>query len=178
MKRISDFISKTCNKVKRINNVLIGISAIAILILNFVVFYDIIMRYIFIKSTVWGTEISTYLILLITFLSAGYTFQVDGHVNCSIVIASIKPRLRRFFFLISAPFGLMFCVILGWEVWRLFYMAYSEGWISNYVLETPLKYPYLLMPAGMFILVLTYLLKAMLVLLKPFEDDSTVSHKA
>lgn len=173
MPGMSDFAVKTYRGIERINKVAITASAIAILLLDVIVFYDIFMRYLLNKPSLWATEISTYLLLLITFISAGYTLQVDGHVNCNLFIAGAKPRMARIFFLISSPFGIMFCVILGWQVCRLFGMAYKDGWVSSYSLAIPLQFPYILMPIGVFLLVVTYISKVILVLVNPGEKISS-----
>jgi len=171
-----NLFNKTYRAVEKINNAIISISAISILLLNCIVFYDVIMRYLFNAPTLWGPEISIYLLLLMTFISAAYTLQIDGHVSCNILTERVSPKVRRIFFLISSPFGLMFCIILGWEIWRLFFMAYKEKWISSDALGTPLKYPYFVMPVGMLLLIVTYFLKIIWVLLNPPEQLESQSH--
>lgn len=172
MTGMSEFAEKAYRGVQRVNKAAITISAMAILVLDAIVFYDIFMRYLLNMPSLWATEISTYLLLLITFISAGFTLQVNGHVNCSLVVGSVSPRIRRLCFLIASPFGIMFCVVLGWQVCRLFAMAYREGWVSSYSLAIPLYFPYLLMPIGMFFLVVTYVSKVILVLTSPEEKTS------
>ena len=172
-----NLFNKTYRAVEKINNAITSISAISIFLLNCIVLYDVILRYFFNKPTIWASEISIYLLLLMTFISAAYTLQIDGHVSCNILTEKVGPKVSRIFFLIASPFGLMFCVILGWEVWRLFFMAYKEKWISSHALGIPLKYPYFVMPVGTLLLIVTYFLKIIWVLLNPPEKLESQSHE-
>lgn len=168
MNKNSGFLNRANRVVLRINNVTVSISAISILILNFVVLYDVIMRYIFNRPTLWATEISSYLLLIITFISAAFTEQENAHVNCTLLLTRLEPKVRRIFFLVASPFGLMYLLLLAWQVLRLFLKADKENWLSG--LDIPLKYPYLLIPIGVFLLILTYVFKVIGMLIKPSED--------
>ncbi len=161
--------------ITRINNATVSIAAIFVLLMAILVTYEVLMRYIFNAPSTWAPEISTYVLLFIAFLGGAYTLQVDSHISCDVFVYRLKPRIRRLFFLASAPFGLVYCLILGWQVWNLFFRTYTGNEVSLSVLAIPMKYPTLIMPIGVLLLVITYLFKIRQVLLKPPEQLSNQS---
>jgi len=158
--------------IVKINNVAVKVAANFVLLLIIIVCYEVTMRYAFNMPTIWVLEVSGYVLLFIAFMAAGYTLQIDAHVSCDILVARLRPRTRRTIFLITAPFGLMFCVVLGWQVWKLFFLAYKEKALAISVLSTPLVYPYSIMIIGTLLLFLTYASNILEAFLKPAEQLS------
>lgn len=155
----------------KINRVAAGIAAISVLLMVVLVFFSVVMRYIFGKPVIWVPDIPIYLLMLSAFVGAGYTLQRGSHISCDVLILRLQPRIRRILFLISAPFGVIFCLILAWQLWRLLVRAYERGEMSFSLLNIPMIYPYSLAVAGVLLLILTYLFEIGSVILKRRPEE-------
>lgn len=129
------------------------------------------MRYIVGKPVILVPDVPVYLLMLSAFIAAGYTLQRGAHIAMDIVILRLKPRMRRMIFFISAPFGVVFCLILEWQLWRLLVLAYKRGEVSYSLLHIPMIYPYSLAVAGVLLLILTYLFYIGSVILKRHPEE-------
>jgi TRAP-type mannitol/chloroaromatic compound transport system permease small subunit len=59
-----------------------------------VVFFDVVMRYAFSKSTVWLQELEWHLFGVVYMLGAAYTMLYDEHVRVDIVYSRYPPRKK------------------------------------------------------------------------------------
>jgi TRAP-type mannitol/chloroaromatic compound transport system permease small subunit len=59
-----------------------------------VVFCDVVLRYLFNKSSVFTQELEWHLFGIVYLLAAGYTFLYDEHVRVDIVYAKLSPRKK------------------------------------------------------------------------------------
>ena len=155
----------------KINAVAVTIASISILLMVAIVLFSVIMRYVIGKPVILVPDIPIYLLMLSAFIAAGYTLQRDAHISMEIVTLRLKPRIKRIFFLISAPFGVVFCLILEWQLCRLLLLAYKRGAVSYSLLHIPMIYPYSLAVAGVALLILTYFFKIGSVILKRYPEE-------
>ena len=70
-----------------------GVSWIMLLMV-LVVFFDVIMRYAFSKSSVFTQELEWHLFGVVYLLAAGYTMLYDEHVRVDIVYSRWSPRKK------------------------------------------------------------------------------------
>ena len=59
-----------------------------------VVFFDVVLRYLFSKSSVFMQELEWHLFGIVYLLAAGYTFLYDEHVRVDIMYAKLSPRSK------------------------------------------------------------------------------------
>src|SRR5438876_8522348 len=70
-----------------------GVSWIMLLMV-LVVFSDVVMRYVFNKSSVFAQELEWHLFGLVYLLGAGYTMLYDEHVRVDILYSRWSPRRK------------------------------------------------------------------------------------
>src|SRR5882724_13548282 len=70
-----------------------GVSWIMLLMV-LVVFFDVVMRYAFNKSSVFTQELEWHLFGVVYLLGAGYTMLYDEHVRVDIVYSRWSPRKK------------------------------------------------------------------------------------
>ena len=87
MIRVADWIDRLNRGVGRVARYLV-------LALVLVTGYEVLMRRVFDRPTVWGFELSTYLYGIFFMLALGYTHSVKGHVAIDIIEERFSPRVR------------------------------------------------------------------------------------
>jgi len=145
-------VERFAKRFVRINQILIGIMLGIMFVL---VFTNVITRYGFGFSIATAEELSTFLMIWITYLGAGLALREGSLASIDLFQDRLPKRLRRalraflgllilLFFLILAYFGVGFCV-LGWSQ-------------ETFSLQIPRGIPYLVLPLGAVVLALHLIL--------------------
>jgi TRAP-type C4-dicarboxylate transport system permease small subunit len=140
--------------LKLINQIAAVIGAIATGAAACVLTWEATARYLFKIPSDWQDEVTIFLLVGATFLSAGWVQQWRGHVGIQALGAVLPPaadRIRRF---VSDIVTLVFCLFFGWKCWSLLILAVEDGQISGSAFGAPLWVPYGCMALGMTLLVL------------------------
>ena len=110
----------------------------------------VVIRYVFVGSTVWQTEFVIYSVTAATFLSSPFVLMTGGHVRIGILAEHGGAGWRRFLNSAAAMVSMFFLFVLGWTGYEYFAEAWSEGWLTETAWELPLWIPLLPLPMGMF----------------------------
>ncbi|MDQ7784404.1 MAG: TRAP transporter small permease [Desulfomonilaceae bacterium] len=145
-------------KVRAVNTFLSIVTAWILLAMTCIVFYATLMRYGFDKPPIWTNETSTFLLLFVTFVPLGFVMQHDRHMIIDLVIDRMSKETRRVVNICNAFMAAGLFALLAWQGVRLAKMAFSYQWVSM-EMNIPLGYPYLLVPIGSIVMVLTCLSK-------------------
>ncbi len=130
-------------------NVLTGyLSALTIVVTSVIVCYGVVMRYYFASSMDWGLELSLFLLIIATFMSAGYTQLQRGHVTIEVLEHLLSARANKWRYLIGDALSLLFCAFLAWNSWEFFREAYVDGRVTNSTWAPRLWIPYIFMAIG------------------------------
>lgn len=130
-------------------NVLTGyLSGITIVVTSVVVCYGVVMRYFFASPTDWGLELSIFLLIIATFMSAAYTQLQRGHVTIEVLAHLLSPRANKWRYLVGDALSLVFCAFLAWNSWEFFREAYADGRVTNSTWGPKLWVPYIFMVIG------------------------------
>ncbi len=135
--------------VRTFNTITGYLSAVTIVITSVIVCYGVIMRYFFSSPLEWGLELSIFLLIIATFMSAGYTQLQRGHVTIEVLEHVLSARANRWRYLIGDILSLVFCVFVAWNAWEYFHEAYSDGWVTESTWAPKMWIPYLFMAVGM-----------------------------
>lgn len=131
-------------------NVLTGyLSAIVIVVTSLVVCYGVVMRYFFASPIDWGLEASIFMLIIATFMSAGYTQLQRGHVTIEVLEHVLSPRANRWRYLLGDALSLVFCAFVAWNAWEFFHEALEDGRVTESTWAPKLWIPYLFMAVGM-----------------------------
>ena len=145
----------------RVNNVAAVVSAVAVGIAACVLTWEATARYLFKIPSDWQDEVSVFLLVGATFLSASWVQERRGHVGIQALAAILPPRadgIRRFASDIAA---FAFCAFFSWKSWTLLHEAVKDGQTSNSAFGAPLWIPYGCMAAGMTLVTLQLLLQVL-----------------
>jgi TRAP-type C4-dicarboxylate transport system permease small subunit len=137
-----------------VNQTVAVIGAIATGAAACVLTWEATARYLFKIPSDWQDEVTIFLLVGATFLSAAWVQQWRGHIGIQALGAILPPaadRIRRF---ASDIVTLVFCVFFCWKCWELLIVAVKDGQISGSAFGAPLWIPYGCMAIGMTLLVL------------------------
>lgn len=140
-----------------LNHVLFTISAVALLAASAVMTYGVGLRYFAGKSIIWQDEVTIFLLVGATFLSAASVQARRGHVGIEAIGGILSPAVNRFRLFLADVASLAFVAFFTWKSWALAYEAWHEGHVSESAWGPPMWIPYLLMSLGMTLLTLQIL---------------------
>ena len=127
---------------------------IVILIINFIIFYEVVARYIAGSPTIWATETCQFLLPVLCFLGASYCLKYGGHIRVDLSVILFPSRVRQMLDIMVSTAGLVFFLVLGWQAFLMWQEAYVLNFTSGGIFDVPLKIPYIFFPIGMLILCL------------------------
>lgn len=133
------------------------VSAVLILVSMLIVCYGVFLRYVLGASTVWQLELSTYFLMFAAFVGGAYGLKHGDHVNLALVVDRLPERARLYVRLVASIFGFVFIVIVALIAYDLWWETTQAGRTSGTAWNVPLTYPYLIVPLGMTLIALQYL---------------------
>lgn len=151
--------SRMAKKIEGLNRFIYMISSLAILLSAFILTYEVIMRYVLRTPTIWEIEASVYLTIMATFLAAAYGLKDGAHINIDLVTRLLPPKFNTKLSMVTSALSLVFCILIAWKGWGMWWEAFSKGWRSETVWSFPLAVPYFFLPLGMTLLSLQYIIQ-------------------
>ncbi len=140
--------------VDRISLSLFHIAKWGLFFMMALVTVDVILRYLFKRPTGVADEISGYLLILIVFLGAAHTLKAGRHVSVDMAVKRLPPRIRYWLDLVTSILGILAVAMILWRAVIIVYTSYSRGQLWPSALQTPMYIPQLLLPVGLFVLML------------------------
>jgi len=134
--------------IKRFNILTGYLSAVIVVITALIVCYGVVMRYFFNSPLDWGLELSIFLLIISTFMSAAYTQMERGHVAIEVLEHLLTPVANRWRYIIGDVLSLVFCGFLAWNAWHFFLETFEDGRVTDSIWEPKLWVPYLFMAWG------------------------------
>lgn len=148
------FAGRAVALLRAVNTAAAVVSGIAIGAAGCVLTWEATARYLFKIPSDWQDEMSIFLLVGATFLSAGWVQERRGHIGIQAlgaVLPDSADRTRRY---VSDVVTLVFCTFFCWKTWTLLIEAVKDGQISGSAWGAPLWVPYGCMAVGMSLLVL------------------------
>ncbi|MBN1383083.1 MAG: TRAP transporter small permease subunit [Deltaproteobacteria bacterium] len=123
-------------------------------ILMAVIMWEIVLRNIFNRPTVWAHELSIMTFAVLTIMGGAYTLRYKAHVNMDLFYTRLSPRGKAILDVLTFPFFLLFCVIILWLGWEFAFRSVKVLEISQSDWAPPLWPVKLAIPLGAFLLLL------------------------
>ena len=121
--------------------------------------YSVFVRDVLHWSTDWQDEISVFLLVGATFLSAPWVQARRGHIAIGAITGLLSPRARRVQQVLVDLVCLAFTGLFGWQCWLLLLESIDSGEVTDSVFAPPLWFPYGMMTAGISLLALRFLVQ-------------------
>lgn len=158
-------------KLRKFNTLCASLASLILVFVTFSIFYDVFMRYVFNRPSIWITEVTTYLLLYMTFLGTSYALQQGTHIKVTFLSDLFNLRVQRVITLITSFFALAFCLVLLWQTGKMTWLSMVRHWTSPTMLSIPLIYVYSGMVFGSSMLLLTFALQILLAFKGKTENE-------
>jgi TRAP-type C4-dicarboxylate transport system permease small subunit len=132
-------------------------SAVLILISMLIVCYGVFLRYVLGASTVWQLELSTYFLMFAAFVGGAYGLRHGDHVNLSLIVNRLPAKAQLYVKLAASVLGFVFIAVVAVIAYFLWWETTEAGRTSGTAWNVPLTYPYFIVPLGMTLIALQYL---------------------
>ncbi len=156
MRKTLRIIITSINAATRFAEIL---SEIGLAFLMLMVFREVVWRYVFKNPSIFSVELSEYLLVFITFMSAAWVLSKDRHVNMTALIDHLPKKLRLYLDIITSILVMIFCSVLIWKGYKTVIMAYTGSYHSSSLVNFPLWISYSIIPLGTLILLSQYIIR-------------------
>lgn len=95
-------------------------------------------------------------------MGTAYALDQELHIRVSFIRDQFNPQLKRYIDLLTALFGILFCIVLLWQTSAMTWSAYKENWTSPTILGAPFDWIYIVMVFGSLLLLITFLLRTII----------------
>jgi TRAP-type C4-dicarboxylate transport system permease small subunit len=145
--------------INRLSQISGYLAALSILAATLIIVEQVVVRYVFKIPTIWQVETAVYLLIAATFLGAPYGLKENAHINIDLFIVNMPAATRRKLDSVTSAIAMLFCFFLAYRGAVMWWEAFEGNWRSSSLFSVPLVYPYALIPVGMFLTGLQYIVK-------------------
>ena len=136
----------------QIEVVFMGFGSVLLLVMVFIVSFSVLARYYLKVPSAWTVEVSEYIVVFLTFLSASWVLRKDGHVRLDILLNAVNPKIQLLFNRSTAIIATIACGLLFWFSLQTTIDHFQRNIVSYNILYVP-KYLVLLpIPLGSLLL--------------------------
>tara|TARA_R110002020_G_scaffold26460_20_gene85514 strand:+ start:6611 stop:7138 length:528 start_codon:yes stop_codon:yes gene_type:complete len=141
--------------LEAVNTAAAVISAGAVVFACFAVTWAVLARGVVGMNTIWELEASVYLLIYAAFLSAAFADRGGGQIAVDFLRNRLTGRARRIHRSLLDAIALAVFALLLVSGWDMFSGAWERGWRSETLWGPPLWIPYLAVPLGSALMVVT-----------------------
>jgi C4-dicarboxylate transporter, DctQ subunit len=142
--------------IDRISEATGYLSGLCILAATLVICYAVVLRATG-RSTIWQTELAVYLLIFVTFVGGAYGLKHGSHVNVDLFSNRLSVRGQLIIQVVRAVLSLVLIAVVAWYSVKMWWEATSLGWTSGTAWDPSLTYVYAILPVGMILIALQYL---------------------
>ena len=151
------FVSRSIGWLSELSGYASGVLILASML---IICYGVVLRYVLGASTVWQTELAVYFLMFAAFVGGAYGLKHGDHVRIDIVVNRLPGRVRLFINFVAVVLGFVFIAIIGVLGFDMWWEAVERGRRSSTAWRVPLAFPYFMLPLGMTLMALQYLIIA------------------
>lgn len=145
--------------IRALTNIATWIAGICILLIVFMVSYEVFMRGFFNSPTEWTLEISGYLVIVSGFMGLAAALAADKHIKVDLLTSYLPSKVNRILGVFVSFAGLLFCYLLFVYGFDMMASSYTIGRTSTSTLRIPLYLPQIAVPLGALLITLEFIRK-------------------
>ncbi len=158
-----------------VERLFLAIASLSLVVIMFVVAGNALSRYFLDASVRWSFELSEYILLYFTFLSAPYLIRVGGHATFDIFTSLARGRLLMAMTVTSLVLSLVICAMFTVAAFNLTVENYERNIILQNNLMTPRYLLLAVIPVGGALMCSELLQKLLAVVLGIDPEDASSS---
>lgn len=141
---------------KRIDNLEEILASSLLIFTTFLVFIQVVLRYMFNYSLYWSEELSRMLIVWFIFLGSSMAVRDKAHVNMDALANIIPKAIKDIIDIIINLICIVFCVLVVYGGFKILSTALRLNLMATSV-KLPLFVPYAAVPVGMIFMMFRYI---------------------
>ena len=148
----SRMAGRTADLIDRIDMMSAYLAAAGLAAMSGIVFWEVLIRSLFTRSTLIADEIASYMLAMLSFFALGYTLRTGGHIRVTLFFHRLPATARKW---IDVVFVLIAVVALSFfTLWliELIVQSYVTKIDSQSQIETPLWIPQSVLAYGTIVL--------------------------
>ncbi|HZJ87810.1 MAG TPA: TRAP transporter small permease [Sphaerochaeta sp.] len=145
------------------------IPSILMLFTSLLIFVQVILRYFFGKSIVWGEELARYGIVWFVFLGSSLAVKEGAHASVDVIVKLLPKMTRRVVEILAIVISIFYCAVVVYAGMNLVLRVRSMGNITP-TLEIPMFIPYLAIPVGVTLMGIRYVMDLIKKIQEPVEE--------
>jgi TRAP-type C4-dicarboxylate transport system permease small subunit len=154
MKRLLDKIAGFIDGLAEISGLLCGLAILAAAI---IITLGVILRQLWAANTVLEKDVSSYLLILSVFVGAAYTHKHKGHIGVDVITTYLHHKTRAVIDLAGEILGFIVTIVIARYAWPIWWEVTMLNQHSGLSANLPLVIPYIIIPLGMSLLALVYM---------------------
>lgn len=124
-----------------VNSLEQNIIAIILGVMTILTFVNVVLRYVFQSSLIWGLELTLALFAWLVLLGISHAVKINAHLGVDAVINLLPPTARRALALFAGALCIFYAVLLlkgAWDYWAPFAGFQQTGgrWFPTGFIET------------------------------------------
>lgn len=123
------------------------ICILIMVVMVFILFQQVVLRYVFSNSNAWSEELARYLHIYLIFISCSLAMKKDTHIKIDIMLRVWPKKLRPYAALLGEFITITFFILTIYYSIVLTQKVFSMGQLSQSML-IPLGYIYMAIPIG------------------------------
>ena len=152
-------VSRIPKILDHIYDLLFFLSGLLLAAIAIIISYEVFLRYVINRPTIWAIDLSRYILVYATFMGAIRCLKKNEHIAIDIVISRVSPKVQVPLNIFSSILGGLACLILfvfsavtTWDHFR-------RGLHVIDPIEIPKFIPLAIIPIGAFFLFLVFVSK-------------------
>ena len=142
-----------------IHRLMATIAAMMVIFMMLAISYSVLTRYLFNRPIAWIVEISSYLMLYITFLGTAWLLRRDGHVEIDLFTSHLNLKRQALLKAVTSVGGALVGFVLTWKGALVTIDYFRRGVTIMGVLNTPQFLLMAIIPIGGFLLLVEFILR-------------------
>ncbi len=144
------------------------IPAILMIVTSMIIFIQVILRYFFGQSIVWGEELARYGIVWFVFLGSSLAVKQGAHASVDVLVKLLPGVARKSVEILAIGISIAYCVLVVRFGLDLVFRVRAMGNITP-TLEIPMFIPYLAIPVGVTLMGIRYVMELIAKIKAPVE---------
>jgi TRAP-type mannitol/chloroaromatic compound transport system permease small subunit len=147
-------VDRWIRTIDKVNEWVGKASGVVLIPMVLITSYEVVMRYIFSKPTIWAWDLNIQLFAAISMFGGGYTLLHNSHVRVDVLANMLDSKHRAFLDILSSFFfflGILVLLLGGWQ------MGWTS-WHSREAMPTIWAPPYytmkMMVPVGAFLVLI------------------------